>query len=199
MEFIKDSHHVMQALIAGCFTWMMTAAGSAIVFLSKTFSRKILDASLGFAGGVMLAASFWSLLVPAIELSGARKNVFALVPAIGFALGVIFIRLFDRLLPHLHIYMPVQAAEGIKTSWKKSTLIVMAMAIHNIPEGLVIGVAFGAIAQGVGSASFAAAIALVIGIGIQDIPEGLAVSVPLHSKGMSRMSSFWYGQLSGAA
>ncbi len=199
IDFLRNMHPVAQALLAGCFTWLLTSAGASIVFLSKSFSRKVLDASLGFAGGVMLAASFWSLLVPSIQLSGARKSVFALIPAVGFALGVIFIRIFDRLLPHLHIYMPVQAAEGIKTSWKKSTLIVLAMTLHNIPEGLVIGVAFGAIAQGVPSATFAAALALVVGIGIQDIPEGLAVSMPLHSKGMPRLRSFWYGQLSGVA
>ena len=198
-DFFTTLHPVLQALIAGCFTWLLTAAGAGIVLFSRTFSRKILDGSLGFAAGVMLAASFWSLLIPAIELSGARKSVFALIPAVGFAAGVVFIRIFDRLLPHLHIYLPVQAAEGIKTSWKKSTLIVLAMAIHNIPEGLVIGVAFGAIAQGVESATFAAAVALTLGIGIQDIPEGLAVAMPLHSKGMSRGKSFWYGQLSGVA
>ncbi|MCM8760758.1 MAG: ZIP family metal transporter [Candidatus Omnitrophica bacterium] len=199
IEILKNAHPALQALMAGCFTWFLTAVGAAIVLLSKTFNRKLLDASLGFAGGVMLAASFWSLLVPAIELSGAYKSVFAVIPAAGFAAGVIFIRIFDRLLPHLHIYLPVQAAEGIKTSWKKGTLIVLAMTIHNIPEGLVIGVAFAALAQGMTSATLAATMALVVGIGLQDIPEGIAVSMPLYSKGMSRYHSFWYGQLSGVA
>ena len=197
MELFKNAHPLLQALIAGCFTWGLTAAGAAAVFLARSFNRKVLDGMLGYAGGVMLAASFWSLLIPSINLSGAGKGKAAWIPAIGFMVGVVTIRIADKMLPHLHIYLPVQEAEGIKTSWKRSTLLMLAMTLHNIPEGLVIGVTFGALAQGFTPVTFAAAIALVVGIGIQDIPEGLAVSASLHSKGMDRFKSFWYGQLSG--
>lgn len=152
---------------------------------------------LGFAGGVMIAASYWSLLAPAIEMSEG-KSIPAWVPAVvGFLIGGIFLRIVDRVLPHLHIGSRMEEAEGIKTSWHRSTLLVFAITLHNIPEGLAVGVAFGAIAAGLPSASLGAAIALAIGIGIQNFPEGLAVSLPLRREGMSRRKSFWYGQLSG--
>ena len=197
LEFFKDLHPVLQAFIAGCFTWGLTAMGAAVVFLSKDFNRKVLDCSLGFAAGVMLSATFWGLILPSVKLSCGMANM-AWVPAtVGFAVGGVLMRLFDRLIPHLHIYLPIEKAEGIKTSWHKTTLLVLAMSLHNIPEGLVIGVTFGALGQGFSSATLAASVALVIGIGIQDFPEGLAVSMPLRHKGMERFKSFWYGQLSG--
>ena len=192
----QNFHPVVQALLATCFTWAMTAAGAAIVFTAKSVSRRTLDAMLGFAAGVMIAASYWSLLAPAIEMS-AGKDVPAWVPAVvGFLLGGVFLRGADRLLPHLHLGFRREEAEGIKTSWHRSTLLVLAITLHNIPEGLAVGVAFGALAAGLPSASLGAAVALAIGIGIQNFPEGLAVSMPLRQDGMSRRRSFFYGQLS---
>lgn len=197
IEIFQKIHPILLAFIAGCFTWGVTALGSAIVFLSRNFSRKMLDAALGFASGIMLSASFWSLLLPAVKLS-EHRGILACIPgAIGFILGGVFMRIIDISVPHLHIYLPMEKTEGIKTSWQKSTLLVLAMSLHNIPEGLVIGVSFGAILQGIPSATLPAAIALAIGIAIQDFPEGLAVSIPLYRKGVSRFKSFWYGQLSG--
>lgn len=197
LEFFIQLNPVLQALIAGCLTWFLTALGAAVVFLSKGLSRKLLDASLGFAAGVMLSASFWGLILPSVKLSCDRGNMAWIPAALGFAIGGIFMRITDRVIPHLHIYLPLEKAEGIKTSWHKTTLIVLAMSLHNIPEGLVIGVSFGALAQGLPGATLAAAVALTIGIGIQDFPEGFAVSMPLRHKGVGRFRSFWYGQLSG--
>jgi len=195
-HILWNLHPVLQALIATCFTWALTALGAAGVFIAKDISRKVLDLMLGFAGGVMIAASYWSLLAPAIEMSEG-KDIPAWVPAVaGFLLGGIFLRLVDKILPHLHLGFPKEAAEGIKTSWRRSTLLILAITLHNIPEGLAVGVAFGAAATGLPSATLGAAIALAIGIGIQNFPEGLAVSIPLRREGMSRGKSFWYGQLS---
>ncbi|MBK5190971.1 MAG: ZIP family metal transporter, partial [Methanosarcinales archaeon] len=158
---------------------------------------KVLDWMLGFAGGVMIAASFWSLLAPAIEMSGGVDLPVWFPAAAGFLIGGAFLRVVDKVLPHLHIGFPIEEAEGIKTTWQRSTLLILAITLHNIPEGLAVGVAFGAVAAGLPSATLAAAIALAIGIGIQNFPEGLAVSMPLRREGMSRLRSFWYGQLSG--
>jgi zinc transporter, ZIP family len=194
--FLQDLHPVVQALLATGFTWALTALGAASVFTARDISRKALDGMLGFAGGVMIAASYWSLLAPAIEMSEG-KNLPAWVPAVvGFLLGGVFLRVIDAVLPHLHIGFRTEEAEGLKTSWHRSTLLVLAITLHNIPEGLAVGVAFGAVAAGLPSATLAAAVALAIGIGIQNFPEGLAVSVPLRREGMSRLKSFWYGQLS---
>ena len=171
--------------------------GAALVFTIKGVNRRLLDAMLGFAGGVMIAASYWSLLAPAIAMSQG-KSIPAWVPAVvGFLLGGVFLRGVDKVLPHLHLGFPATEAEGVKTSWRRSTLLVMAITLHNIPEGLAVGVAFGALAAGLPSASLGAAVALAIGIGIQNFPEGLAVSLPLRREGLSRRKSFWYGQLSG--
>lgn len=197
IEMLTNMNPILQALIATCFTWFVTAAGAATVFIRKDMSRRTLDAMLGFAAGVMIAASYWSLLAPAIEMSEG-KDLPAWVPAtIGFLMGAIFLRAADRLLPHLHPGFRTEQAEGIKTSWQRSTLLVLAITLHNIPEGLAVGVAFGAVAAGLPSATLAGAIALAIGIGIQNFPEGLAVSIPLRREGMSRARSFYYGQLSG--
>jgi len=175
---------------------LLTALGAFFVFVTKTVSKKVLDAMLGFASGVMIAASFWSLLAPAIEMStdcvlGAWFPSF-----IGFFLGAIFLKVIDKVLPHLHIGYPEEEIEGIKTSWKRAVLLVTAITLHNIPEGLAIGVTFGAILAGFPGSSLGAAIALTIGIGLQNFPEGFAVSMPLRREGMSRIKSFWYGQLS---
>ena len=195
-NFFQGLHPVIQALLATCFTWAVTALGAASVFTARDISRRVLDGMLGFAGGVMIAASYWSLLAPAIEMSEG-KNIPAWVPAVvGFLLGGFFLRGIDIILPHLHLGFLTGEAEGLKTSWRRSTLLVLAITLHNIPEGLAVGVAFGAITAGLPSATLAGAIALAIGIGIQNFPEGLAVSVPLRREGMSRLKSFWYGQLS---
>jgi len=196
IDFFQNLHPVLQALIATCFTWVLTALGAAGVFIAKDISKKILDAMLGFAAGVMIAASFWSLLAPAIVMSEGKEIPVWVPAATGFLLGGIFLRVIDKILPHLHLGFPIGEAEGIKTSWQRSTLLILAITLHNIPEGLAVGVAFGAIASGLPSATLAGAVVLAIGIGIQNFPEGLAVSLPLRRKGMSRLKSFWYGQLS---
>ena len=197
LVFLQNIHPVVQALLATCFTWAMTSLGAAVVFTAKDISRRLLDGMLGFAAGVMIAASYWSLLAPAIEMS-AGKSIPSWFPAlVGFIGGGIFLRGIDKILPHLHLGFPIEEAEGIKTSWQRSTLLILAITLHNIPEGLAVGVAFGAVSVGFGSATLSAAIALAIGIGIQNFPEGLAVSMPLRREGMSRLKSFWYGQLSG--
>jgi zinc transporter, ZIP family len=196
IESFKNLHPVLQALVAAGFTWAVTALGASVVFTAKEVSMKVLDGMLGFAGGVMIAASFWSLLAPAIKMSEG-KDLPSWFPAVsGFLAGGIFLWGIDKILPHLHIGAPVEEAEGIKTQWKRSTLLVLAITLHNIPEGLAIGVAFGAVAAGLSSATLPAAAALAIGIGIQNFPEGLAVSMPLRRAGLSRFKSFWYGQLS---
>ncbi|CAA9455492.1 MAG: Metal transporter, ZIP family [uncultured Rubrobacteraceae bacterium] len=187
---------VLQAFLATMFTWGMTAAGAALVFGTKNVPRKLLDAMLGFAAGVMIAASFWSLLAPAIDLSEGGSLPVWVPPVIGFLAGGIFLRLLDLLLPHLHPGMKLSEAEGIHTSWRRSVLLVSAITLHNIPEGLAIGVAFGAVAAGIDGASLGAAVALAVGIGLQNFPEGTAVSMPLRREGIGRGRSFFYGQLS---
>jgi ZIP family zinc transporter len=188
---------VQQALLASIFTWGMTAIGAALVFPFREINRKLLDGMLGFAAGVMIAASFWSLLAPGIELAEEMGTPGWLPALMGFLAGGVFLRLLDYILPHLHLNAPRSEAEGISTSWHRSTLLVLAITLHNIPEGLAVGVAFGAVAAGYPSASLGAALALALGIGIQNLPEGTAVSVPLRREGLSRLKCFWYGQLSG--
>jgi ZIP family zinc transporter len=190
IETLGSFHPVTQALLATCFTWLMTAAGAALVFTSQGFNKRVLDAMMGFAAGVMIAASYWSLLAPAIEMSNGSW-----VPACaGFALGGAVLWAIDRVLPHLH--PDLNDPEGIPTSWRRSVLLVLAITLHNFPEGLAVGVAFGAAAAGVESATLAGAVALAIGIGIQNFPEGLAVSMPLRREGLSRWRCLWWGQLS---
>jgi ZIP family zinc transporter len=188
---------VYQALCGTMFTWLMTALGAGLVFFFFRIERKVMDGMLGFAAGVMIAASYWSLLAPAIEMVESRGGIAWLPPLIGFLSGGAFLWIVDKLLPHLHPGFPAKEAEGIKTSWQRSVLLVLAITLHNIPEGLAVGVAFGAAAAGHPAASLGAAIALAIGIGIQNFPEGAAVSVPLRREGMSRSKSFMYGQFSG--
>jgi ZIP family zinc transporter len=197
MGFLKNLHPVVQALLGTTFTWGVTALGAAMVFFFKSINKKVLDGMLGFAAGVMIAASFWSLLAPAIDLSESMGMPKWLPAVIGFLAGGLFLRLVDMLLPHLHIGLEVEKAEGPKTTWKKSLLLVLAITMHNIPEGLAVGVAFGAVAAGIPSANLAGAIALTLGIGLQNFPEGAAVSVPLRREGFGRFKSFMYGQASG--
>lgn len=197
IQWFTGLNPIVQALLATLFTWFLTALGAGLVFFFKRINRKVLDAMLGFAAGVMIAASYWSLLAPAIEMA-EESSLPAWIPATtGFLLGGLFLWLVDKLLPHLHPGFPVEEAEGISTSWRRSILLVLAITIHNIPEGLAVGVAFGALAADLSTATLAGAIALALGIGIQNFPEGAAVSVPLRREGLSRMKSFWYGQLSG--
>ena len=190
-------HPVWQAFFATLFTWGLTALGAGAVYLQQEPSRKTLDAMLGFAAGVMIAASFWSLLAPALEMAEGKFLPSWLIVAFGFLCGGGFLRLIDKFLPHLHLNFPMSEAEGIKTKWPRSTLMVLAITMHNIPEGLAVGVAFGAVGTGLPEASMAGAVALAIGIGIQNFPEGLAVSVPLRRDGLSRHRSFMLGQFSG--
>jgi ZIP family zinc transporter len=198
MDWFRELPPMQQALLAGCFTWGVTALGAATVFLTRKVERSVLDAMLGFASGVMIAASYWSLLSPAIALSREMGLVAWLPPTIGFLAGALFLFAFDRVLPHLHLWFPREQAEGPPTHWRRTTLLVTAITLHNIPEGLAIGVAFGAVAAGLPSASYTAAVALAIGIGLQNLPEGLAISAPLRREGVSRLRAFWYGQLSAA-
>lgn len=194
---IATLNPILQALFATLFTWGVTALGSAGVFLSKEINRKALDTMLGFASGVMIAASFWSLLAPAIELSAGMSIPSWLPALIGFLAGGAFLFSVDKILPHLHRGFHNDKQEGLRTSWQRSILLVLAITLHNFPEGLAVGVAFGAAAAGLPEASIASAVALAIGIGLQNFPEGLAVSAPLRREGLSRAKSFLYGQASG--
>ena len=200
---------IMQALYAGLFTWILTALGAALVFLFNSSNRKVLDTALGFTGGVMIAASFWSLLSPSIAYVEMQNDMGLstmpvwLPPAIGFFLGALFLYILDKTIPHLHLFAKKEEAEGIETDWKKTILLVLAIALHNIPEGLAVGVAFGALANpellgmdGHTVFTIGGAIALAIGIGIQNFPEGFAVSMPLRRMGVSRWKSWQWGQLS---
>ncbi len=197
MTWFSSLHPIVQALIATLFTWALTAIGAGSVFMFKTINRHVLDGMLGFAAGVMIAASFWSLLAPAIDMAKNCSVPCWIPAAAGFMGGGIFIFIIDKIIPHLHPGMPESTTEGIPTSLHRSILLVLAITLHNIPEGLAVGVAFGALADNLPSASLAGAIALALGIGIQNMPEGAAVSVPLRREGLSRLKSFWYGQLSG--
>jgi ZIP family zinc transporter len=197
IEKLLDTNPVLLALFATLFTWGVTALGAGMVFFFKNINKKILNSMLGFAAGVMIAASFWSLLKPAIDMSEASGTRPWIPAVIGFLAGGAFIYLIDRLLPHLHIGLSRDKAEGIKTSWQRSVLLVLAITLHNIPEGLAVGVAFGALASNPDSGALTGAIALAIGIGLQNFPEGAAVSIPLRREGFSRLKAFHYGQISG--
>ena len=204
-----NQNPIIQALFAGLFTWFITAIGSGLVFFFNSSHRKALDISLGFTGGVMIAASFWSLLAPAIEYVEMQKELGLtsmpswLAPTIGFFLGALFLFGLDKIIPHLHMFEKKINAEGVNTKWQKTILLVLAIAMHNIPEGLAVGVAFGAIASpeivnnlNIEIFTLGSAIALAIGIGIQNFPEGFAVSMPLRRQGMSKFKSWQWGQLS---
>lgn len=196
IDFLQTLNPVLQALLATGFTWFVTALGAAGVFLTREISQKVLDAMLGFAAGVMIAASYWSLLAPALEMSAGGDSPAWLPAAAGFLSGGLFLALIDRILPHLHLNQPPEAAEGLETTWQRSVLLVLAITLHNFPEGLAVGVAFGAVAAGIPAAELSGAVALAIGIGIQNFPEGMAVAMPLRREGMSPWRSFMYGQSS---
>jgi len=194
IAYFESINPILAALYATLFTWFLTALGASFVFFFKNMNRVVLDGMLGFTGGVMIAASFWSLLSPAIEMSKGEGFVKVVPAAIGFALGALFIFGLDKVLPHLHINF--KETEGVKSPWQRTTLLVLAITLHNIPEGLAVGVLFGGVAAGIPEASIAGAVTLAIGIGIQNFPEGIAVSMPLRRMGMSRWKSFMYGQSS---
>ena len=194
ISFFENQHPITGAFYATIFTWLMTALGASLVFFVKKLNRMVLDGLLGFTGGVMVAASFWSLLSPGIEMSPGEGFIKVLPASIGFALGALFIFLLDKILPHIHINF--KDSEGIKTPWHKTTLLVLAITLHNIPEGLAVGVLFGGVSLGLPEATISGAVVLALGIGIQNFPEGVAVSMPMRRLGASRIKSFWYGQLS---
>ncbi|WP_305907649.1 ZIP family metal transporter [Methylomarinum sp. Ch1-1] len=195
-HWFAERSHILQALLAALFTWGMTALGAALVFFTKRINQKLLDAMLGFSGGVMLAASYWSLLAPAIDLSQGYGALAWFPAALGFGLGAFVLSLSDKLLPHFQLGASVQTETAEDTTWRRTLLLVFAITLHNIPEGLAVGVAFGALACGFDSTSLGAAIALALGIGLQNFPEGSAVALPLRRAGWSQLRSFYYGQLS---
>lgn len=197
-NYIENIDPVLAALYATLFTWGLTAIGASVVFFFKKINRAVFDGMLGFTGGVMLAASFWSLLAPSIAMSEGEGFMKVMPAAIGFLLGASFLYGLDQIMPHLHVNFKEDEKEGIETGWKRSTLLFLAITLHNIPEGLAIGVMFGGAAAGVTGASIGGAIALTIGIGIQNLPEGIAVAMPFRRQGASRFKSFWFGQLSAA-
>jgi len=196
VAYFQTIDPVLGALYAGLFTWLVTALGAAVVFLFKKMNQVALDGMLGFTGGVMIAASFWSLLDPAIAMSEGEGFIKVIPATVGFLLGALFLFGLDKILPHLHLNFKQKDAEGIKTPWQKTTLLTLAITLHNIPEGLAVGVLFGGVAMGIPEATISGALILALGIGIQNFPEGIAVAMPLRRMGISRKKSFMYGQAS---
>ena len=196
ITYFESINPILAAFYATLFTWGLTALGAGLVFFFKGMNRAVLDGMLGFTGGVMVAASFWSLLAPGIEMSPGEGFVKVIPAVIGFALGALFLFGLDKILPHLHINFKESEKEGVKTPWHKTTLLVLAITLHNIPEGLAVGVLFGGVAAGFDGATIGGAVALAIGIGLQNFPEGFAVSMPIRRQGLSRRKSFFYGQSS---
>ncbi len=196
ITYFESIDPVLAAFYATLFTWALTALGASLVFLFKGMNRALFDGMLGFTGGVMVAASFWSLLAPGIEMSPGEGFVKVIPAVVGFAMGAMFLFGLDKILPHLHINFKLSEKEGVKTPWHRTTLLVLAITLHNIPEGLAVGVLFGGVAAGFEGASIGGAVALAIGIGLQNFPEGFAVSMPLRRQGLSKTKSFMYGQSS---
>lgn len=196
IAYFEEIDPVLAAFLATLFTWGLTALGASLVFLFKKMNRAVFDGMLGFTGGVMVAASFWSLLAPGIEMSKGEGFIKVIPAVVGFGLGALFIFGLDKILPHLHVNFKMSEKEGVKTPWHKSVLLTLAITMHNIPEGLAIGVLFGGAAMGLDGASIGGAVALAMGIGLQNFPEGFAVAMPLRGQGMSRFKSWNYGQLS---
>jgi len=189
IEWFINLSPVFQALLATTFTWSITALGAALVFFFKRVNKNVLDAMLGFAAGVMIAASFWSLLNPAIEMAHNLNMIAWLVALIGFISGGLLLFSGDKIFSKLD--------KNEQNGFKRSLMLVLSITLHNIPEGLAVGVAFGSIAYGLEGATLASACILALGIGLQNFPEGTAVSVPLRREGFSRKKAFFYGQLSG--
>lgn len=201
MDWLRSQPVVMQAFLAGLFTWGCTIVGSAVVFFFKNISRKLLDIMMGFAAGVMIAASFWSLLAPSIEYAQSSYGKLSWLPAaIGFLVGGFFLRLIDAVVPHLHLSKDISEAESVpehsKKKLSKTALLFLAITIHNFPEGLAVGVAFGALAANPSPEAFVGAIGLALGIGLQNVPEGAALSIPIRTDGKSRLKAFYWGSMS---
>lgn len=196
ITYLESIDPILAALYATLFTWALTALGASLVFLLKGMNRALLDGMLGFTGGVMVAASFWSLLAPGIEMSPGEGFIKVIPAVVGFGLGALFLFGMDKILPHLHVNFKETEKEGIKTPWHRTTLLVLAITLHNIPEGLAIGVLFGGVAAGFDGATIGGAVALALGIGLQNFPEGFAVSMPIRRQGVSKFKSFMYGQSS---
>jgi len=196
ITYLESIDPVLAAFYATIFTWALTALGASLVFLLKGMNRALLDGMLGFTGGVMVAASFWSLLAPGIEMSPGEGFVKVIPAVVGFGMGALFLFGLDKILPHLHVNFKETEKEGIKTPWHRTTLLVLAITLHNIPEGLAIGVLFGGVAAGFDGATIGGAVALALGIGLQNFPEGFAVSMPIRRQGVSKLKSFMYGQSS---
>ena len=198
MDWLRSQPVVMQAFLAGLFTWGCTIVGSAVVFFFKQVSRKLLDIMMGFATGVMIAASFWSLLAPSIEYAQSSYGKLSWLPAaIGFLVGGFFLRLIDAVVPHLHLSKDISEAESVpEQKLSKTALLFLAITIHNFPEGLAVGVAFGALAANPSLEAFVGAIGLALGIGLQNVPEGAALSIPIRTDGKSRLKAFYWGSMS---
>lgn len=194
LDFFESIDPVWGAFIATTFTWLLTAVGAAFVFFFRSMNRRLMDGMLGFTAGVMVAASIWSLLIPAMDMTEGSGMAKLWPAVIGFLLGAAFLFGLDKVLPHLHVNF--KRVEGVKSPWQKTTLLVLAITMHNIPEGLAVGILFGGVAAGIPEASIGGAVALAMGIGLQNFPEGIAVAMPLRRMGMSRRKSFIYGQSS---
>ena len=197
IDKLYNLNYLFLAFLSGIFTWFITLIGALTVFLNRAPNRKLFDCMLGFAGGVMISASFFSLLIPSIEYSKNLNIPFLIPVSIGFLLGSFFLLLLDKIIPHLHPNFQIYEKEGIKKELPLYFLLVLAITIHNIPEGLAVGVSFGALKHNKNYEIFIGALSLAFGIGVQNFPEGLAVSMPLSTSGMSKRKSFFYGQLSG--
>lgn len=195
--FFSELNPLEQTLIGTFFTWLVAAVGASTVFFTASMNKKFFQALLGFAAGIMLSASFFSLLLPSITQSSQSSDMPYWIPVVtGFMLGALVICIADFIIRYFHRKNITEDPNSSDADFESKTVLVLAITIHNIPEGLAIGVAFGAASLGIPEADFAAAISLTIGIGLQNFPEGLAVSMPLRAQGMSKIKSFWYGQLS---
>jgi ZIP family zinc transporter len=192
-------HPLMLAFLAGTFTFAMTALGSLAILLRRDPSRRMMDVLLGFSAGVMLAASYWSLLAPSVEIATKTTSLPWLPPALGFAAGGLGLWALDKLMPHAHLLVPgLSVQEGLHTPWRRSTLLLLAITLHHIPEGLALGVAAGAAASGAPGTSIGATVALTLGLGLQNLPEGLAVSGVLRREGVPRGKAVLLGAMTGS-
>lgn len=192
INFFINLNPIVQAFIATIFTWFVTLLGAAFVFFFKKVNKNIMDAMLGFAAGVMIAASFWSLLAPSIEMAEKLNMISWIVAFLGFFSGGLLLFFGDKIFNYFS-----SKASNSSNSYKRITMLILSITLHNIPEGLAVGVAFGSILYGLDGASLSSSCLLALGIGLQNFPEGTAVSVPLRREGMSRKKAFFYGQLSG--
>ena len=197
MDFLSNLSPIWQAFIATLFTYSVTALGAALVFFFKKVNKNVLDAMLGFAGGVMIAASFWSLLSPAIEMAESLNMIAWLIVFIGFFSGGILLFTGDKIFNFFDKKNSIYKNKDESNSFKRCLMLILSITLHNIPEGLAVGVAFGSIIYDLNGATFSSACLLALGIGLQNFPEGTAVSVPLRREGMNRKKAFFFGQLSG--